>query len=269
MSDVERLIHNPYAVYASRVLGLRPLEPLARPVDASDRGTLIHAVLESFVEAHPTALPADAESRLLTLGRTAFDRARLGDAVVALWWPRFCRVAKWFVELEAERRGVGVEVLAECDGTLDLDLDEAGAVTLSGRIDRLECRTDGAVIVDYKTGSIPKPKDVASGLRPQLPLLGAIVGQGSIPPAAALVVTRLCYLELKGAEPPGRLAEVAGDDPATVIEATLRGVVAMLRAYADPAVPYVPIPRPLAAARPEPMAPLSRDQEWLDAEVLG
>ncbi|TVQ29723.1 MAG: double-strand break repair protein AddB [Geminicoccaceae bacterium] len=268
VSDVERLIHNPYAVYAQRVLGLRPLDPIARPVDAADRGTLIHAVLEEFVRAHPTSLPADAEQRLLALGRAAFDRARLGDAVVALWWPRFCRLAAWFVELELARRAAGLEVLAECEGSLELPLDGQRSVWLKGRIDRLERHPDGRLEVhDYKTGNAPKPKEVADGLRPQLPLLGAIVGAGAIPAVSALAVSRLCYLELKGAEPPGVLRAIEADDTAGLIQATLEGVLAMLRAYADPKAPYLPIPRPAASPYPEPFAPLSRDQEWLDAEA--
>jgi ATP-dependent helicase/nuclease subunit B len=224
--------------------------------------------LERFVAAYPDVLPEDAEARLLDIGQRVFDREVLGDAVVALWWPRFCRVAGWFVAQEAVRRVPGGRVLAERKGVLDLDLGDARAVRLEGRIDRLDQAPDGsAEVLDYKTGTAPEAREVIAGLKPQLPLLGAIVGQGAVGELPALVVSRLLYLELKGAEPPGKVTDVAPDDPAGLIARTLAGVTAMLRTYADPAVPYVPVPRPRASPFQDPYAVLSRDQEWLDAEA--
>jgi len=266
VSDVERLIHNPYAVYVARVLGLEPLEPAGGGIDARERGLLVHHALERFVTRYPTALPADPEAELLACGREVFDRERLGDAVVALWWPRFVRVAAWFIATESERRDGVERVFAEVKAELRVPIG-AGEVELRGRIDRLDRRPDGGVaIFDYKTGTAPKAKEVNDGLRPQLPLLAALIEGGGLGPAGAAAVSRLAYLELKGGEPPG--AEAFGvDGPEELVANTLAGVRRLLTAYADPAVPYLPLPRPRASAFPDPVAPLARDQEWLDAEL--
>jgi hypothetical protein len=42
-----------------------------------------------------------------------------------------------------------------------------------------------------------------------------------------------------------------------------------LGAYAGGEIPYVPLPRPRASVHPDPVAPLARDQEWLDGEAGG
>ncbi len=268
VSDVERLIHNPYAVYAARVLRLEPLEPAHGGVDARERGLLVHQALERFVRTYPDVLPAAPEAALVAVGAEVFDRERLGDATVALWWPRFVRVAKWFVETESARRGELERVVAEAKAKLRLPVGD-GEIELRGRIDRLDRRRDGScAIVDYKTGTAPRRKEVTDGLRPQLPLLAALVEGGGLGVDGAAMVSRLAYLELKGGEPPGAEPLVL-EDPADIVVRTLDGVKRLLAAYAAGEVPYLPLPRPRASARADPVAPLARDQEWLDGEAGG
>jgi ATP-dependent helicase/nuclease subunit B len=250
------------------VLRLEPLEPAHGGVDARERGLLVHRVLERFVREHPDALPADPESALLALGREVFDRERLGDAVVALWWPRFVRVAAWFVETERARRAEVDRIFAEAKARLALPL-ETGEIELVGRIDRLDRRRDGSVaLFDYKTGTAPRKGEVNDGARPQLPLLAALVEGGGLDVDAAAMVSRLAYLELKGGEPAGD-EPVVIEEPAELVRRTLDGVRRLLTAYARADVPYLPLPRPPASAFPDPVAPLARDQEWLDAEAGG
>jgi ATP-dependent helicase/nuclease subunit B len=268
VSDVEKLIHNPYAVYAARVLRLEPLEPAHGGVDARERGLLVHQALERFVRAYPEVLPEAPEAALVAVGAEVFDRERLGDATVALWWPRFLRVAGWFVETESARRGEVERVVAEARAKLRVAVGD-GEIELRGRIDRLDRRRDGScAIVDYKTGTAPRKKEVTDGLRPQLPLLAALVEGGGLGVEGAAMVSRLAYLELKGGEPPG-VEPLALDDPAEVVARTLDGVRRLLGAYAGGEVPYLPLPRPRASVHPDPVAPLARDQEWLDGEAGG
>ncbi len=265
VSDVEGLVHNPYAVYARRVLGLRPLDPPCRPVDARERGTIVHAILDRFERQHALPWPGNALDRLLDDARAVFAEHQLGDAVTALWWPRFQRVARWLVATEPARRAGVRRVLSEQEvrGRIDLGSHE---IALHGRIDRLDIKEDGqAALYDFKTGTAPKPPAVHSGERPQLPLLAALLA--AAPPDEAVgAIDHLAYLELRGGEPAG--AEVGlGEGVAELVAATRDGVERLLRAYADPAVPYLPVPRPAASPQPDPFAVLSRDREWLDAEA--
>ncbi|TIV86022.1 MAG: hypothetical protein E5V77_26720, partial [Mesorhizobium sp.] len=48
VTEIETLRRDPYAVYARRILGLSPLEPLIRDPGAAERGTLFHEILHLF-----------------------------------------------------------------------------------------------------------------------------------------------------------------------------------------------------------------------------
>ena len=95
---------DPYDLYAKRILELAPLEALEADPGALERGNVIHKALERFVRAYPDELPDDAERRLLDLGRELFEEFSHRPQVMALWWPRFERVAAWVVEQERARR---------------------------------------------------------------------------------------------------------------------------------------------------------------------
>ena len=104
VTQVETLIRDPYAVYARHVLGLRTLEPIDADPGGAERGRFVHAALDAFVRAFPGALPEDAFERLMAIGREKLDGMEERPGVRAFWWPRFERVARWFVEHERERR---------------------------------------------------------------------------------------------------------------------------------------------------------------------
>src|SRR3546814_441934 len=104
-SQFETWMRDPYAIYARHVLRLRPLDPIDADPGAAERGSIIHDALHRFVAAHPGALPGDAYERLLDCGREAFSAVLDRPSVWAFWWPRFERIARWFVDVEAARRG--------------------------------------------------------------------------------------------------------------------------------------------------------------------
>src|SRR5690606_27791639 len=51
VTEIETLMRSPYDVYAKHVLKLRQLDPLGDTPDARERGTIIHDIFASFVEA--------------------------------------------------------------------------------------------------------------------------------------------------------------------------------------------------------------------------
>jgi ATP-dependent helicase/nuclease subunit B len=204
---IETLIRDPYAIYAEYVLKLRPFEPLAKLPDARERGTLIHDILEDFVRARPGG-PFDAAAleQLLEIGREAFDRHADFPEVTALWWPRFEKVARWFVATEAELADVA-ERHVEGRGEMAVTPD----FTLSARADRLDVLSDGTLaIIDYKTGTPPSPKEVRT-LSPQLPLEALIARAGGFQDIAAIEPSRLIYYRLSGRGPGGEFHDRTGE----------------------------------------------------------
>ena len=241
VTRIETLIRDPYAIYARHVLGLQPLDDIAKAPDFARRGTLFHAALGDFFKQFPAALPADAGERLIETGRRHFEPLMDDPQIAGFWWPRFRRIAQWLAGEEPHLR-TGVErVLAEIDGALTLDI--AGRpFTLTGRADRIDIfSAGGARIVDFKTGSVPSGAQVESGLAPQLTLEAAMLARESFKGAPAIPARELVYIKLGGGEPPGEIVELKLDAPAAdVASRHLSGLVDLLAAYARSGQPYLP-----------------------------
>jgi ATP-dependent helicase/nuclease subunit B len=262
VTEVETLIRDPYAVYARRVLGLKAPDPIDADPGAAERGSFIHLALDRFVREHAGELPEDAVDRLLELGREAFGKALARPGVRAFWWPRFERVARWFVDEERRRRARGVRALrTEVRGELELPGREA-SFTLSATADRIDRLPDGGLaILDYKTGSVPSVPQVKSGLAPQLTLEAAIAIAGGFGKVPAAAVAELAYVRLTGREPAGEVRALPGD-PAELAGRARLGLEGLVAAYGDPATPYLSRPRPMFVWRSGRYDHLARVKEW-------
>lgn len=257
VSDIERWMKNPYGLYAKRILGLKPLEPLEADPGAADRGVIIHKVLERFVKAHPGGLPEDAFERLRDFGVQAFARYNQRPQVRAIWWPRFLRVAAWVVAREAAIRGGLSDIQAEVKGELIIDAP-AGPFCLTARADRLERRDDGRInVIDYKTGVPPTRKDMAAGQAPQLPLEGMMLGQGGFADLGKLPLGDLQFWQLAGNEEGGRLI----NRPPELIESVLESLTALISHYDQVSTAYPASYRPPTARRDD-YDHLARLGEW-------
>jgi ATP-dependent helicase/nuclease subunit B len=242
VTAVETLVRDPYALYARRILRLKPLDPLDQEPGAADRGLIVHAALKDLL-AGGGALPADALDRLLAHGRRHFAPLLGRPAVATIWWPRFVQLARWFVAWEERRRAAGVVPLAvECEGTLALP----DGFVLDARADRIDRLADGTLaLIDYKTGTPPTTKQVETGFSPQLPLEAAIAAAGGFAGIAAAAPGELLYLHLKGGVAGGEAEPVMPKDGTVpdLAAAALAGLARLLARYADPAQPYLARPR--------------------------
>ena len=178
-TQLEELVRDPYAIYARRVLGLKPLPDLSRFPFLALKGQMFHAAIAEFIRRHPKGkLPDGAVQKL----GDALDR-QLRDAPPSVWmklfWRlRFQKIAEALVGHEAETRPDRVISFAETDGSAEFVIDGM-KVTLTARADRIDVMADGAVhIIDYKTGSAPSQTEVSRGHRPQLIATAMIAAQG-------------------------------------------------------------------------------------------
>ena len=153
----------------------------------------------------PLTSPTIPRARCAQIGEKHFAPLMERPEARALWWPRFQRIAAWFAEWEAARRGNIDAINAEIRGEIEIPLDNARTFILSARADRIERRQDGGfAILDYKTGQPPTGKQVRMGLSPQLTLEAAILREGGfddIPAGSS--VGELTYVRLSGNNPPG------------------------------------------------------------------
>jgi len=261
ITGVETWMRDPYAIYARHVLKLRPLDAIDAEPGAAERGSFIHRALELFGAAHHDAWPEDALVRLLACGREAFGEAIARPGVEAFWWPRFVRIAEWFVTEEGARRARFTPLGAELEGRIELDAP-GGAFTLTAKADRIDRDETGAlVIIDYKTGTPPPEMLVGRGLSPQLPLEAAIAQAGGFDGIAAAPVAELAYWRLSGGKPAGKIHPVKADAGQLADEARA-GLAQLIARFDDPETPYPSRPRPEAPPAGGDYDHLARIGEW-------
>ena len=261
VTQVEVWMRDPYSIFARHILNLRPLDPIDADPGAAERGIFIHDALDRFVAANPESLPPDALRQLLDFGQAAFGESLGRPTIRAFWWPRFVRIAQWFVAREAERRGTIEWSRSELKGELKIEGRE-GPFTLSAvadRVDRLS--PDGYEIIDYKTGAIPNWNDVGLGFSPQLALEAAMLAAGGFETLAAGTVNRLTYWRLGGGGTPGQEHPIPGD-PSDLADAAMDGLRALVAAFDRQDTPYAATPRPDWAPRFNDYAHLARIAEW-------
>ncbi|HEX8989356.1 MAG TPA: PD-(D/E)XK nuclease family protein [Rhodocyclaceae bacterium] len=177
-----------WAFYRYR-LGARALGEPAEGLDASARGSLLHAVMEGFWQgraatqflAMPTAEVAAALRGAVDAALAAFNAARdeaLPARIVALERERLLTLVGRWLELEAQRP-VPFEVVA-CEAGHEVDIE---GLRLKLTVDRIDRFAGGAcAVIDYKTGA---RVDAASWAKdritePQLPLYAAFVAGAEV-----------------------------------------------------------------------------------------
>jgi len=197
---------------------------------------------------------------LLRIGEAAFGPLLTRPGVWAFWWPRFERIARWFIAAEAARRAGLTQSLGECKGSLVLDAP-GGPFTIIAFADRIDRRADGGlVVIDYKTGAVPEKREIEAAIAVQLPLEGAIARDGAFPGIAG-VPASLEYWKLGGGDPAGEVTAIGSDDPAALIDRVLAAIRELITRFDDPATPYEPVPRPQWAPRFSDYAQLERLDE--------
>jgi ATP-dependent helicase/nuclease subunit B len=194
---IETLYRDPYQVFARRILKLDELEPLATRIDARDRGTIIHAIMEQFAQAHPAAMPADPEAALAKIARAAF--APFADAidVAMFWWPQWCRMQPFVIRWEHERRSGLQSILTEETVTGTFTLADGSSFHVSSRVDRIEVMHDASIrLIDFKTGAPPSARQIAAGLAAQLLIGVALATRNGFREIGPRKVSQAAYVRL-------------------------------------------------------------------------
>jgi ATP-dependent helicase/nuclease subunit B len=262
VTQIETWIRDPYAIYARHVLKLEPLEALDADPTLAERGSFIHEALEHFIKKTQAGLPADAYDILLKLGREAFGRALDRPRVLAFWWPRFCRIAGWFVDQEARYRPRLAGTIAETRGELVLEVPGCRPFTLSGKADRIDrLKTGGLAIIDYKTGTVPNDKQIEKGYAPQLPLEAVIASTGKFAGVTPGPVVALAYWRLMGGRDVAEIRTLKADPSILAASARVQ-LEKLIAAFEDPAMPYHPLPDPDFVPKFRLYDHLSRRAEW-------
>lgn len=239
VTGVERWVRDPYAVYARYVLNLRQLDRPGQSAEAIARGNAVHKAVERLALSYPDVLPEDCADQLERLLLEELTSAGFEDPAMARETPLARNAAVWLAGFEAERRARGVEIKVEERVEMWIPAP-AGPFKLTAKADRIELSATGASVLDFKTGSIPSPKQVRTGFSPQLTLTGAILAEAGLKDSAPVEPEELTYVRVVGRKEPGQAAvRASGAEAMALSQAALAGLTARIERFDDEATPYL------------------------------
>ena len=158
VTELELLIHNPYAFYVRHMLRLRVLDDYWMGPDVRDFGNLVHSVIETTRDFSVDNLVRQMDARALEMLGT--------DSVLFHFWHRrFVEIAPVISDFMAQIP----HSVAEVPGKMVID----GHV-IRARADRV---WDGGVM-DIKTGAAPSKSQLFNGNMPQLPIEAYMLKNG-------------------------------------------------------------------------------------------
>ncbi|MGE5027032.1 MAG: PD-(D/E)XK nuclease family protein [Betaproteobacteria bacterium] len=160
-SGYNSLMACPYQFYARHALHLNELDEVQQALEKKDYGEHVHAILHRFHQTYPAlggCDPAELEQALRAISREDFARALEADYLARAWALRWEQRIPAYLDWQRERERSGWRWSeGEVKRELELALDQGRTLTLKGRIDRVDVRSDDGVdayaVLDYKTQS--------------------------------------------------------------------------------------------------------------------
>jgi ATP-dependent helicase/nuclease subunit B len=266
VSSVEQWRRDPYGLYARRILELKALKALEEELGAADRGNALHDALDEFLKGHPSGvLPSDAVREFEVLGEKHLANLLTAPAERAFWWPRFQRLARWFVAAENARRTSGTKLLTSESNAAMTVGPAARPLRIEARADRVDELERGIwEIIDYKTGRVPSKDELQALFAPQLLLEAAMAERGGFEKIDGKAeAVRLSYWQANGLGDGGKVTEIA--DSARLVREMMVLVEKMADHFAKPGTAYPALPWPAYGPYFNDYAHLERVAEWSTA----
>ena len=196
VTDIEKLIRDPYAIYARYTLQLKALQPLRPEPNAAMRGTVYHRIAEVFLRSAPLSDSAGDAQRFLDIAQSEMEKSVPWPSVRAQWFGHLAAIADQFVEDEAARQTNATPLGHEIKGNVTLP---NSVFKLRGKADRIDQRPDGQLVIyDYKTGSPPSEKEMRYYKR-QLLVEAVMAEHGAFEGIPATAVARVDHIGLNRA----------------------------------------------------------------------
>jgi ATP-dependent helicase/nuclease subunit B len=119
-------------------------------------------------------------------------------------------------------------------------------------------------VVDYKTGTVPRAKDLAAGGAPQLPIEAWLLEQGAFPGSEGGSVTELTYWKLTGGEQAGEVRPLGAttEDGTPFAALAHERLVTLAEKWLLGTAPFASRPHPGRHAAGGDYDHLARIEEW-------
>jgi len=249
VTQIEKLIRDPYSVYAGCILKLRKLEEVDKNLDQLDFGKFIHGVIERFSGKYVAGKDELYYFKeLMFYGQMQAESMINFPAVRIVWIVQLKKIASWIINFEKIKRKRGIKIYPESRGEMKMCLDDKEEFTLSCKADRIEIDGKLATIIDFKTGGAPSKRDVFSGTSPQLPLEALILfakGFNGVPVIKKYKVNveELSYITLSSGMKFGNIVSFRENIKELVSEARA-GLEELIAYYSKPTTPFLICPNP-------------------------
>lgn len=268
VTQIETLLHNPYEIYAKKILNLREWEAVDAPASASHRGTWLHGLMEDLIRTDGHKAD-DVAGALLALAETAQTSRAGGSAVLQHWQARLVALSEWVARYEGERQSEVEQSYPEVQGEMSLDIGGT-SFGVTAKADRIDKRHDGRFdIIDYKTGEPPAKSSVEKHLSPQLTLEAAILEAGGFRASSGVLrglTHEMRYLHLTGREPAGEVKKI--ENSPQLVDGVRATVEKLIAGYQKPEQPYAVHIRPRKTNFGGAYDHLARRKEWqADADI--
>ncbi|WP_375331032.1 PD-(D/E)XK nuclease family protein [Candidatus Tisiphia endosymbiont of Oplodontha viridula] len=199
VTDIEMLVRNPYSFYAKKILNLRSKDMIGQEPKISEFGSFVHKVLEQYSKNYDK-LENNKIGLILEISNNILQNTILPAYTQKIWQIKFIPIAESFIEFDEKRRSDFQYIYSECRGEISLNIG-GQELTIIGVADRIEVDELGAaVIIDYKTGSLPSKKDVEAGLSPQLIIGGLMLQEGGFA-IKVHSVKQVTYVKISSSKP--------------------------------------------------------------------
>ncbi len=211
VTEIELLIHNPYAFYVKHILKLRKKDDYWVLPDARNFGILVHDVIENAKDFNAKKLIDEMDIR-------AKQVLPDNSILFYFWHKRFCEIAPFVEEFFKNKSIKYKEVL--------------GSVNIAGR--NVRARADiiwDGVVMDIKTGSAPTKKQLLDGTMPQLPLEAFIMQNNGFPLKMydVSITPIIQFLQLKNGNP--ELIEYSDEIAQEMIDTSVQKVRELFGQY--------------------------------------
>jgi ATP-dependent helicase/nuclease subunit B len=256
-SAFEKLIRDPYGVFAEYILRLKPLDELEMEVGPAEFGTLVHKVLEDFGRTYPTQYPDNALDILVEMGNQAMDESGFPPNKQAFWRPKLFNMLTWVVAREKEYRPFITQIHTEVQGNFFLENMPGGRFEIYAKADRVDEDKEGNIhIIDYKTGGIRTVKEITGGYAPQLPIEGLIAVKGGFEGIKASEVRDLTYWKL------GVKEVSVSEEIEPLLADTEQHIATVVNSFDFESTGYLSRPNPKHVPDYSDYEHLARVQEW-------
>ncbi len=259
-SSIEKLMRNPYEIYARYILRLKVLDSVDKDLKQTVYGTIVHKVLEKFCLPDENTTKDETFDILMDLWNKEFSQYPFDITDKIFFSGRFEKTAHWISDAQELYRRQIRRSIPEVKGQIIMELP-AGPVTIEARADRIDETTENTYnILDYKTGRARTPKEIKSGYAPQLAIEALIATHGGFLkdgiPLLAKKVARLIYWEL------GNKIITYDNDLDALIQETHENLIRLISAFDFESTPYLARPNPNHIDDYADYEHLARIKEW-------